>query len=238
MRETAPSFCRADEAGYTRSTMQTYEVAIKSLLGTQEAADALRSRFHVVDPTSKQLNHYFETGPMDVLHERVRAIVPSHEHDRLAHIVTRGTRFSVRTRQADDAVLFVIKASIDDTTSENGISRIEFEVAVDHPLDTLDALIQDAGFPYQAKWSRDREEYTVRGTTVTIDRNAGYGYVAELEKVVTSEEEVEAARDHLRALMQQLGIEELSQDRLERMFAHYNAHWPQYYGTDKIFIIE
>lgn len=224
--------------------METYEVEIKSLLGTKEAADALRSRFAHVDPrhtlvrTNKQLNHYFVPGDMNALHKRILPLLPAHEHGRLSHIVTTGTRFSVRTRQADETVLLVVKASIDDTTSENGISRIEFETPVAVTLDELDAALVAAGFPYQAKWSRDREEYAVRGTTVTIDRNAGYGYVAELEKVVADAAEVPAARDELRALMDELGIDELPQDRLERMFAHYNAHWPEYYGTDKIFTIE
>ena len=231
------------EKGYTVRTMQTYEVEIKSLLGSREAADALRARFHEVDPehkltgASKQLNHYFHTGPMDVLHERVTSIVPQHEHPRLTHIIQNGKSFSVRTRQADDVVLLVIKASIDDTTSENGISRIEFESAVPHSLNVLDDLLVEAGFPYQAKWSREREEYAVKGVTVTIDKNAGYGYVAELEKVVNLPEHVPTAREELRALMQTLGIEELPQDRLERMFAHYNEHWPAYFGTDNIFTI-
>jgi hypothetical protein len=30
----------------------------------------------------------------------------------------------------------------------------------------------------------------------------------------------------------------LAQERLERMFAHYNQNWPEYYGTTKVFIIE
>jgi len=38
--------------------------------------------------------------------------------------------------------------------------------------------------------------------------------------------------------MQELGVEELSQDRLERMFSHYNSNWPDYYGTERTFIIE
>jgi predicted adenylyl cyclase CyaB len=224
--------------------MQTYEVEIKSLLGSAEAAEVLRKRFHVVDPahaltgTNKQLNHYFHAGPMDILHERVAELVPEHEHPRLAHIITNGKSFSVRTRQADNTVLLVIKASIDDTTSENGISRIEFESTVPHTLEALDTMLVDAGFPYQAKWSREREEYAVRGVTVTIDKNAGYGYVAELEKVVNHPDHVPPAREELRALMNDLGIEELPQDRLERMFAHYNKHWPEYYGTNNIFSIE
>jgi len=35
--------------------------------------------------------------------------------------------------------------------------------------------------------------------------------------------------------MAKLGATELTQDRLERMFAYYNANWPAYYGTEKVF---
>jgi len=38
--------------------------------------------------------------------------------------------------------------------------------------------------------------------------------------------------------MTKLDVEELPQDRLERMFAYYNKNWPEYYGTEKIFVIE
>jgi hypothetical protein len=38
--------------------------------------------------------------------------------------------------------------------------------------------------------------------------------------------------------MKSVGAEELNQDRLARMFAFYNAHWPEYYGTEKVFTVE
>jgi len=38
--------------------------------------------------------------------------------------------------------------------------------------------------------------------------------------------------------MKRAGLEELDQARLARMFAYYNAHWSEYYGTEKIFVIE
>ena len=41
-----------------------------------------------------------------------------------------------------------------------------------------------------------------------------------------------------RDVMEKLGAEELAQERLERMFTFYNAHWPEYYGTDNVFTIE
>jgi len=54
---------------------------------------------------------------------------------------------------------------------------------------------------------------------------------------VEQESELESARQEVRALMEQCGVQELQQDRLERMFAFYNAHWGEYYGTDKVFTV-
>jgi hypothetical protein len=73
---------------------------------------------------------------------------------------------------------------------------------------------------------------------VTLDKNAGYGWLAEFELVVDDAAKVAEADHTVRNLMQTLGVEILPQDRLERMFAYYNAHWPEYYGTDKIFVVE
>jgi adenylate cyclase class IV len=224
--------------------MQTYEIEIKSLLGSRENAKALRDRMAALHPghellgSSKQLNHYFMPGPMDALYERVSPLFGEDEQERLRRIVTEGKGFSVRTRETDDQVLFVIKASIDDTTSENGIARIEFESPVPLALPEIDQHLLDAGLAYQAKWSRERDGYRVKDVTVTIDRNAGYGYVAEFEKVVDDPALANEVKEELRALMAELGAEELQQDRLERMFAYYNEHWPEYYGTDNIFTIE
>ena len=74
--------------------------------------------------------------------------------------------------------------------------------------------------------------------TVCLDRNAGYGYLAEFEKVIEDEGAVSTARAEIELAMRELDIEELPQDRLERMFSHYNQNWPDYYGTDKVFVIE
>jgi len=135
--------------------------------------------------------------------------------------------------------LFVIKASVDDTSSSNGTARIEFEEEVANlALHELDQIMLDHGFPYQSKWSRDRQEYTYKDYNVCIDKNAGYGYVAEFEKIITDKEQAEATKEVIRKELEFLGIEELDQGRLERMFAHYNKNRPEYYGTEKTFIIE
>ncbi len=225
--------------------MHSYEVEIKSLLGGKENADALREKMFQLDPATKlvarssQLNHYFEGGNLDALAESVANNCLSKEKCVLLEdVAKRAKNVSVRTRQKDSGVYFIVKASIDDTTSENGISRIEIDEKVDIPLGALDALLLGSGFSYQAKWSREREEYLCRNITVCLDKNAGYGWLAEFEKMVTRAEDVPAAREELRAFMRELDATELPQDRLERMFAFYNAHWQEYYGTDKVFTVK
>ncbi len=223
--------------------MQKYEVEVKSLLGSEESAEMLRARLRNLDPESKvisrnkQLNHYFMGGDLVRLAAGVTKYISADALIKLKDIALRGKEFSVRTRDKDGEVFLVVKASVGDDSSSNGVARMEFEEKVSVSLDELDQLLIDAGFQYQAKWSREREEYLCKGVNVCLDRNAGYGWLAEFEKVVDSEEEVRGARHDIRNLMDACGVLELQQDRLERMFAFYNAHWGEYYGTDKVFTI-
>ncbi len=224
--------------------MAHYEIEIKSLLGEKSAADALIAQLQATDSacektaTSSQLNHYFEGGNIDALYQKVEHLFDEPTQTKLQLVIEKGTSFSVRTRQKDAEVLLVVKASVDGGTSANTVSRLEFEEAVTISLDALDRLVQNVGYHYQAKWSRDREEYAFKGLNVCIDRNAGYGYLAEFEKVVGDSSEAAAARAEIEAVMAALGVAELSQDRLARMFDHYNQNWAQYYGTDQTFTIE
>ncbi|MEI8103664.1 MAG: CYTH domain-containing protein [Candidatus Moraniibacteriota bacterium] len=224
--------------------MAHFEIEIKSLLGAKEKAESLKKKFLQRFPDAQlkgknsQLNHYFHGGDMDALFEQLKQYFSDEQQKSLQKILHEGKNHSIRTRQADGKVLFVVKASIDDTTSSNGIARMEFEEAMPMTLDELDELLLQSGLEYQAKWSRDREEYTAGDIALCLDRNAGYGYLAEFEKIVHEAEHADAAKQELIALMNELGVEELPQDRLERMFAHYNAHWPEYYGTENIFTIE
>ncbi len=224
--------------------MQSYEVEIKSLLGSEENAEALRKKMQEIDPSSsllsqnKQLNHYFIGGSMAALVKTMEDTLPFEALKKLSNLVERVMEISVRTRNKDGAVLLVVKASVGDDSSANGVARMEFEEPVELTLEQLDRLLLRAGFRYQAKWSREREEWLCKGVTVCLDKNAGYGFLAEFEKVVSSENLLAEARAEIVTLMQECGVEELAQDRLERMFAFYNTHWPEYYGTEKIFTVE
>jgi len=224
--------------------MAHYEIEIKTLLGSTEARDQLLAKMKELDASaveigrSSQLNHYFENGDVQKLKELVTPLFSSEQQEKLEKIVTLGSDFSVRTRQKNDEVLLVLKASVDGGTSSNTVSRLEFEESVAMSLEELDALVLSAGFSYQAKWSRDRVEYDYKDITVCIDRNAGYGYLAEFEGVTSDETETVNLRKQIEGLMAELGVHELQQDRLARMFEFYNQNWAEYYGSDKTFTVE
>lgn len=224
--------------------MAQFEIEVKSLLGEQERAEALKRKMQELDAacscvsTNKQLNHYFTGGDIAALLENTKHLFTETQLEKFVAIAEKGSEFSARTRQQDQRVLLVVKASIDEGTSENTVKRLEFEEVVDLSLDELDALVLEAGYKYQAKWSREREEYAYKGANVCLDKNAGYGYLAEFEKIVTDEALVDQVREEIDVLMAELGVAELSQDRLARMFDFYNQNWPEYYGTDKTFVVE
>ena len=224
--------------------MAHFEIEIKSLLGTTSHADALKERMAELDSNfeltseNKQLNHYFEGGVINELYSATEHLFSGEQHEKFQHMVEKGKDFSVRTRQRDGEVLLVVKASVDEGTSANTVSRLEFEEPVTISLTELDELLLSSGYQYQAKWSREREEYSYKGANVCIDKNAGYGYLAEFEQITDDEAGIDALREELAVLMHELGVVELPQDRLARMFAYYNNNWDKYYGTDSTFTIE
>jgi len=224
--------------------MSQLEIEVKSLLGEESKANELKKKMCELDPscacvaTSKQLNHYFEGGDINDLYKKTEHLFEKEQRENLKKVVERGDSFSVRTRQKDDEVLLVVKASLDEGTSENTVSRLEFEESVKLSLEELDSLVQEAGYKYQAKWSREREEYSYKGANVCLDKNAGYGYLAEVEKIINDDNLLEQTREEIAEIMNELSMEELPQDRLARMFDHYNQNWSDYYGTDKTFWIE
>ncbi len=223
----------------------SYEVEIKTLLGSKDNAEKLKKELTKKYPETKlvaqgkQLNHYFNTPTdLNLLKNSVSSLFSEERKKDLENILNHGKKISIRTRDADGTVLLVIKASVGDDTSSNGVKRIEFEEKVKKTLKELDQILLDSGATYQAKWSREREEYKNKDMNICIDKNAGYGYLAEFEKVTEDMTSLDTVKEELLSAMDELGVEELQQDRLERMFAHYNAHWSEYYGTEKTFVIQ
>src|SRR3989344_1478610 len=221
---------------------ELYEIEIKSLLGGEENALKLKAEVNKrggkVVAKNNQLNHYFTVSDITKFRENLLSHISQSKKVLFEKILDEGSDFSIRTRDTDGKVKLVLKASIGDDSSSNGVSRMEFEEEMAITLDELDKLLLDAGLKYQAKWSRRREEYKLGDTNICIDKNAGYGYLAEFEKVVTDRSLADEVKEGLLKIMEDFGVRELPQARLERMFAYYNKNWPDYYGTEKIFNIE
>ena len=232
--------------------MPSFEIEIKSLLQTKENADRFLEKLKNIDPKlksisqSSQLNHYFIGGDINKLSVFIHNYLDEFEAQDFHHIVNHGINISVRTRQTETKVILVIKATLDETSSSNGTARIEFEkdFAQNMSLTDLDKLLLDSDFAYQAKWSRDRQEFEFHPKNgqekivVCLDKNAGYGYLAEFELVIDDVQKTEESKADLRSTMAEVGAEELAQDRLERMFAFYNQNWADYYGTEKTFDVK
>ena len=222
--------------------MSQYEIEIKSLLGSPEKAAKLKEKIKekggALVRSNNQLNHYFILNDVNKFKEKFNSHLFGEDKVKFNKILEEGSNFSVRTRDTDGKVLLVVKASIGDDTSANGVSRMEFESEMKMTLDNLDKLLLETGLEYQAKWSREREEYKLDDPHICLDKNAGYGYLAEFERVVGDPTLADGVKAELLGMMKDFEVKELPQARLERMFAHYNESWRDYYGTDKIFNIE
>jgi adenylate cyclase class IV len=246
-KHTATTSARVNNKKIAKSnkkSQKAIEIEIKTLLGEKSKAEELVQKLlnkyqkTSLKKKSKQLNHYFIGGNYDVLFKKISPKLPREKAYILTQIIKEGQKHSTRTRFENDTVILVIKATIDETTSENGTARIEFEhIFTDIMFDELDKLLLTCEFDYQAKWSREREEYIYKHYSVSIDKNAGYGYLAEFERVVQEGEDIELIKKEIRQELEELGLEELPQDRLARMFKHYNENWKNYYGTEKTFIL-
>src|SRR5258708_4265233 len=139
------------------SSASQYEVEIKSLIGTKARANKFRTKMErhfkeklKLTEQSSQLNHYFIGENLNRVYDVLLPHIPDLQRDSFSHILHHGKNVSVRTRKLNDQVILVMKASIDDTTSSNGISRLEFEVRLPNlTLDQLDDLLLDAVLHYQ-----------------------------------------------------------------------------------------
>ncbi len=226
--------------------MHNYEIEIKVLLGTEAQKDAFMSQVRSSFPalahsySESQRNHYFEGGSLNGLLSVFGDIVTPEEKMKLENIQDTAKSFSVRTRGTPTQTIIVVKATVNDESSSNGTARIEWEVdLVPMTLDAMDALVLQAGFAYQAKWSRAREGYQLNENTVLcLDKNAGYGYLAEFERVIDDATLVDSTRAELLIMIESLGYNELDQQKLARMFQFYNQNWREYYGTENVFTIE
>lgn len=206
------------------------ETELKVLVPNKDQfVSVIESRF-IINAVSveRQLNHYFDCDGY---------ITGLCEHFNIEY--RRGLKYSLRTRQIESEdrqkTILVVKFSSSD--AHNGTSRVEVEKETDLTLSELDAIISSFDFSYLSKWSRERTTFSCEDFTLCLDKNAGYGYLAEFEIVSENQENISSVESYLKSLIDSLGLVELDANRLNRMFKFYNQNWATFYGTENTFTI-
>jgi len=218
-----------------------YEVEIKCLVEDANKAiglpAAIRSLGYTLEQTAQyeQLNDYYIDGNIEKLVKKLEKLLKATERKQLKDIAENNTTFSVRGRQNNDKVVFQLKATKGEDAN-HAAQRAEFEATLKVSLDELKDVIISAGFKIQARWEAYRTLYRVsNGITFDSLFSPGYGYMAEFELVVNEKDQLENAETRVRSFAHELGLEPVDPHRVERMFAYYNEHWQEYYGTKKTF---
>ena len=213
-----------------------FEVEVKALVHNYSVTKSkLLEEGYIYKDKESQLNHYFNYNDYSLayLFSSLRTYITTDQELELSNVIGRGNNFSIRTRSINDKkTYFIIKYSIFDEDSSNGSIRKEYETYLDISLTNLDNLLLDAGLTYSSKWSRQREIFTRDSITATIDLNAGYGYLLELEILTDRVEDTPQIKKQLIQELATLDLEELNSSLLTQMFNYYECNWEKFYGTN------
>lgn len=204
---------------------------------------------------NRQTNHYFEGNRSGLvrLAVLVSPYISKENFERIRYFASTDLPFSVRTR-VDDVTGYelVIKHG---TNAHNGMNREELSMTfmpyeLDNPQlpcwstcysdihsERLDTLVLCAGFDYLSKWSRERYLVETEEFNYCLDKNSGYGWLLEVEKLIDGvDPDNEVVRGLLNSLTEEvgrLGLVPLDPPLLEKMFEYYNKNWIRFYGKDK-----
>lgn len=214
-----------------------FEVEVKALVPNPEALRGLISnQFSVDGINSKQLNHYFSYSP-EVLSVFTKEYLPNccaWDYKEFPEDLITAENLAIRTRwDSLTGTWLMLKYSVDDSCSQNGTTRREFELNVREGLTDLNNTLLVIGCDYQSKWSRDRTEFKIDDDLkIFVDINAGYRGICEVEKIVTTKEEAPQASAQVRKVLSFLELDELDSGLLKEMFNFYSDNWQEFYGTD------
>jgi hypothetical protein len=220
----------------------TVEIEKKCLLdGGEEEAQRLVAKLFELDAKTKKtrskvlLNHYFELLDKELFVESMKALVEVGRRDEFAEVMTAGKTFSVRTRKSNDDVILMVKATKDKSSAVHGVARLEFEQEVrTFTIEELDSFLIKSGCAAIAKWSGHKDSYICMGEIVEVMFSPGYGWMVEVE-VVQEDGDTETAEKRVDEILEKLGIQAVDPELVERMYAHYNANWEEFYLTERVF---
>lgn len=101
--------------------------------------------------------------------------------------------------------------------------EIEVKFARDD-FEKLERIFLAVGFSVSVKWFRTRHSFKWQGIDVAVDFTKGYGYIIELEKIV-SENEKEETLALLKEKIAALGVPLTQKEEFDRKFQYYKKNW-------------
>ena len=106
-------------------------------------------------------------------------------------------------------------------------AREELEIKFDrNEFEKLEELFLKLGFKVQIKWFRKRNEFNWKGIKVCLDHTRGYGYIIELEKLCSKNNEKETL-NLLKEKLKELKIPLTSREEFEEKFEYYRKNWKE-----------
>lgn len=110
--------------------------------------------------------------------------------------------------------------------------REEIEIKFDKKdFGELEKLFLSLGFNVDIKWFRKRYEFKWEDVTVCLDYTKGYGYIIELEKMSSVENQKEKF-EKLKQKLESLNIKITPKKEFKERFDNYKKNWIELTKTD------
>ncbi|MGE5456632.1 MAG: CYTH domain-containing protein [Ignavibacteriales bacterium] len=108
-------------------------------------------------------------------------------------------------------------------------AREEMEVLVDNKYRSdLSKMLECLGYEVEIKWFRKRLEGSYQDIKLTIDYTAGYGYIVEVEKIVTDESLIDETKNKLVDILKSFNIEISDKQEFKDKYSDYKINWSKY----------
>lgn len=91
-------------------------------------------------------------------------------------------------------------------------------------FEKLEKLFLTLGYKVQIKWFRKRFMFNWNGTSACLDFTKGYGYIIELEKKASPDNQ-EAVYVKLTEKLKSLNVKITPKEEFEKKYQHYKKNW-------------
>lgn len=106
-------------------------------------------------------------------------------------------------------------------------AREEIEIKLPaSDFQSLKNLFSSLGYGVEIQWLRFRKQFNYKGVKVCLDNTKGYGYIIELEKLCSPEEQEETVCS-LKQMFKDLDIPITPKEEFEQKFNHYKQNWKE-----------